>query len=608
MISSPKSLYLKSSVKSIRAVLMGILLSVFTISSHAVDPKKISPNDDVTLQLFIGSLTAFYYAAKFLNLQIAAGNLVDALWNNHPSGESGEEDQATAQDPQEREGAVNWLAAYFNSDPENSDTLPDMPEALYERLNIDQYQLATAFIQANSNYRTPLEQLADEISALPLVDSVDEVDGRPELQGTESSDEALFLRTTAANGIELSQLTGNPGATLRDMLSSQNLHPAQNTLITLHAFLLQHYLRLRNNGALSEHQITNYRRSISYLVMVIHLMSQYSRTAVNSQADQPASTNWPGNEYISEVFDDVFRSTDGPETAFTVSDLDNGMRMAFGIIQNYRALIISQRERRHDDPVESERESALDHDANTVDTIARLDSLANHLVQDSDTPLSSLAYARNNLQLHTNAIMRRAFWVRTNTLAYEELDNFQIWHILAEMNVALQLVVLGQYDLARSAIQDITHTYTPLQSGDIASLPEANEDIIQWVFNTVDTVLESASEEGREVYSHLRRHFFTSVYALVVYTEASDHGQGFSDHQITRINVSVLNHLYELLLKEKDSSGSEDASEESSRSSIYLDARYAQFLRNRHERHQAVLEGNIIPGAKKRLTGKKDKQ
>ena len=639
---------------SFRPLLLSAILVSLPLSSYAGDPKKTSLNEGIKTELILTGIAGFYYAVKHLALstELAARNLINTLWEgsspaeetptttqvseeNQATAQVSEENQATAQDQTGREEAVVWMTQYMNHLSIDGPFAQGMtmPAGLSERLGgvnersdstdgaaehisqqevidnalnqrFDAFELANTINQSNPYYRTPLQQLADRILNHSPAEPTDQTDaGR-----AERPDNEMRLRTNPTDNIELSQLTAEPRRTLRAILNNPNLYTTQNTLIALHAFLRDQYLNLRTSYShpLSERQIAAYRRSISHLVMAIEVIGQYNQAVTYSQTSQHEHSSWNTNEYVKEVFTNVSQSIMQPEAAFDANILDNVLRLTFGIIQHFRSFIIARGGSEYATSQQPESQDISENGTITVDTVIQLDSLSNHLVPDSDTHLSSVAYARNNVQPHTNAILSRGYWINTSALANGGLNNFQIWHILTEMDVALQLVVLGQNELALSVIRNIVSLYKPLQERE-TDLPSggdtAYQNIIQWVFTTVTTILHSESEEERQVYGYLKDRFFISVYALVVYTENPTHRNGLSDHQISRINIDVLTYLYNTLLP--DQSNTENVHESEQIMSPYLNEQYSQFLWDRHERHKATLVGNIIPSAKTRLSKKK---
>ncbi|UYM17599.1 hypothetical protein [Endozoicomonas euniceicola] len=478
--------------------------------------------------------------------------------------------------------------------------------------NLDAYELANVVNESNPGRQTPVEQISTEIQALPLV-AEDQTDNAPTITA-DANDSELYLRTQPADNIQLSQLTTS--GSLQTVLRNPGLYGTQNVLIALHACLLKQYLKLRDSGGLSEPQTNEYRRSISHLVMVIHTISQYSQSEISAQREQVGLNNWIENRYVNEVFESFSQSVNNPGRPFTADHLNDGLRMAFGIIQYFRSFIIARRVEEQVTASDPESRAELDQDAHTVETVTRLDSLANLLVPDSDMPLSSLAYARNNVFPHTNAILANHFWLRANTI-HRRLNNFQRWHILNEMHVALQLVVLGQNEQALSLIRGLNDTYELQEVDEHNPLPSASnvnyESIVRWVFRMARSVLDFLDESvatSKTSGDSLRNLFFVSVYALDIYTETPDHARGRSDHQISRINTEVLDFLYTLLLTPK--TGTEidiySESETESGATFYLDSRYANFLRARHKRHKMALAGNIQAGAERRLKARSNGQ
>ena len=631
--------------KSFRAALLSAILFCLPIGGHAVYPEAGSCSEkDSRLTYLLSGVLVVLTAVQTLHLDVnrVARNLVNAFW---PDQSSGTETEATATgashapdiNTSQREEAVSWVAGQLGDEEHaNAGTSGQMPPWLAEMAgngedttdaasgtgqtsprevlntvvnqNLDAYELANVVNESNPGHQTLVEQISTEIQALPLV-AEDQTDNAPTTT-TEAHDSELYLRTQPADNIQLSQLTTS--GSLQTVLRNPGLYSTQNVLIALHAFLLKQYLKLRSSGVLSERQKIEYRRSISHLVMAIHTISQYHHSETSAQFNQHELSNWIENRYVNEVFESFSQSVGNPDRPFTANHLNDGLRMAFGIIQHFRSPVIARRVREQSTASDSGSEAELDRDARTVETVARLDSLAHLLVLDSDMPHSSLAYARNNVFPHTtNTILANGFWLRGNTI-HRELNNFQRWHILNEMHVALQLVVLGQNELALSLITELNDTYKLQEVDEHNPLPSASnvnyELIVRWVFRMARSILNSSDESEATPETSgdsLRDLFFVSLYALDIYTETPDHANGRSDHQVSRINIEVLDLLYELLLTPKAST-EVDARRESEPepepgATLYLDSRYANFLRTRHERHKKALAGNIQAKARRRL-------
>ena len=636
--------------KSFRTTILSIILLCLPIGGHAVKPPACSSIEDPRITYLARGVFVLFAVidSLHLNVQTVARNLVNALWPDQPSGTETEaattgESQEPDTDTGQREEAVSWVAGQLGGEePTNGGAAGSVPprfvavagsededstdaasgagltsslQVLNNVVNrqLDAFQLANVVSESNPEHQTLVEQMMADVLALsPVVQ--DQTDNVPAIT-VEDPDNSLYLRTQPTDNLQLSQLA-TPGETLQTVLRNSSLYSTQSALIALHAFLLEQYLELRHQDALSPREVEVYRRLITRLVMAIHTISEYNHSETTVQPNRDQLSNWAQNEYVSSIIDSFLQSVRNAARIFTANQLDNGIQLAFGIIQHFRSFIIDRRVSEQALALDSGNQEELDRDAHTVDTVRRLDALADLFGPDSDTLLSSLAYARVNVQPHTNAILERGFWMRGNII-HQGLNNLQRWHILNEIHVALQLVVLGQNELALSVIRKLYETYRLPESDERYPLPAGNnsnyETIIQWVFGMVDALLDfsDGSEPTPETSGNvLRDRFFISVYALVVYTETPSYAQGRSDHQIVRINTDVLDYLYKLLLTPKTSTETEASSESepASDATLYLDSRYVNFLRTRHEGHKKVLTGNIQEEARRRLEKRSGEQ